>query len=163
MLEKGQVLAPTTIATWFINRADRAAGEAITHLKVQKLVYYADAWYLANFDRPLVKEEFEAWAHGPVARAVFQKYRDNGYEALPPERARTVPAEVVSFLEAIHKEYGKFGAKTLERMTHKEDPWKVTRGDLPPEAKCDRPITKLLTRNYYAGRIGKKALKALPH
>ncbi len=60
MLQKGENVAPTLIATWFINRIDREAGELITHLKVQKLVYYAEAWFLANFDRTLINEDLQA-------------------------------------------------------------------------------------------------------
>ncbi|RWD79743.1 Panacea domain-containing protein [Mesorhizobium sp.] len=154
-------LAPTAVATWFINRIDRAAGEAITHLKVQKLVYYADAWFLANYDRSLISDDFEAWAHGPVVRSVYEKYRDCGYIALEPEKPRAIHAEVLPVLEAVHREYGQFSAKRLEGLTHHEDPWKLTRGDLAPEAKCTRSIDKLLMRNFYAAKIGKKEIKTL--
>lgn len=161
MIEKGHYVTPTGLAAWFVNQADRAAGEVITHLKVQKLIYYADAWFLANYNRPLVKENFEAWAHGPVCRPVFAKYRDCGYDPLPPEKVRAVPLSLEPFLKAVHSEYAQFSAKKLERLTHEEDPWKITRGDLAPEAKCEKPISKLLMRNYYAARLGKKEIKSL--
>lgn len=159
--EQSLILAPTAVATWFINRIDRAAGEAITHLKVQKLVYYADAWFLANYDRALINDDFEAWAHGPVVRSLYEKYRECGFSALEPEKPKTIPDAVVPILDAVHQEYGQFSAKRLEGLTHHEDPWKLTRGNLAPEAKCTRPIDKLLMRNYYAAKIGKKEIKAL--
>ena len=36
----------------------------MSHLKLQKLLYYVQAFHLAYFDSPLVDDEFEAWLHG---------------------------------------------------------------------------------------------------
>lgn len=163
MLDKGVFVSPAAVATWFINHADRDAGEAVTHLKLQKLVYYAEAWFLANFDRSLFNDHLQAWTHGPVSPAVYHKYRDSGWEALPPERSRPIPKGLGEFLAEVYGEYGQFGAKRLEALTHAEDPWKLTRGNIPPEAKCTKPIDRLLMRNYYAKKLGKKELKALPN
>lgn len=163
MLDDGVFVSPTAIATWFVNAADRNSGEIITHLKVQKLVYYADAWFLANFDRPLINEHMQAWAHGPVSAAVYNKYRGKGFDALPPERAAALPDDLIPFLQAIQNEYGQFTAKRLEQMTHDEDPWRIARGNLPPEARCTQPIDKLLMRNFYANRLGKEAIQQLRH
>ncbi|MGN6103013.1 MAG: Panacea domain-containing protein [Devosia sp.] len=161
MLAKGVYVSPSLIATWFINEADRDSGEAITHLKVQKLVYYAEAWFLANFDRTLINEDLQAWAHGPVSPTVYAKYRDRGYEALSPERPRSLPEGVPDFLSEVYKEYGQFSAKKLEALTHKELPWRVARGKLPPEAKCTTPIDRLIMRNFYGAKIGKEPVKEL--
>ena len=49
------------IADWFAGAIDREAGDSITHLKLQKLVYYAQAWFLALNDKPLFEEEMQAW------------------------------------------------------------------------------------------------------
>jgi uncharacterized phage-associated protein len=161
MLEKGVYVSSPLIANWFVNRADREAGDAITHLKVQKLVYYAEAWFLANFDRSLIDEDLQAWAHGPVSPLVYNKYRDRGWDALPAERARALPPGLPDFLSAIYDEYGQFTAKRLEALTHKELPWRAARGDLPPEAKCTTPIDRLLMRNFYGAKIGRKEAKKL--
>ncbi len=39
------------VATWIINHVDRECGDSITHLKLQKLLYYSEAWFLANYER----------------------------------------------------------------------------------------------------------------
>lgn len=162
MLAKGVYVSPRLVATWFINEADRDSGEAVTHLKLQKLVYYAEAWFLANFDRTLINDDLQAWAHGPVSPAIYAKYRDKGWESLPPERSRALPEGLPEFLGEIQRQYGQFSAKRLEALTHKEDPWRLARGDLPPEAKCATPIDRLVMRNFYGAKIGRKALKTLP-
>ena len=153
---------PKRIARWFINHADRESGETVTPLKLQKLIYYAQAWALANFDRPLFEEDFEAWAHGPALRSIYGKYKKYGWEALPIEKGPLPSPEVNGFLKAVFVEYGQYSAKKLEKMTHEEPPWKEARGNLPSEAASTRRIKKLVIRNYYAGLIGKDELQELP-
>lgn len=41
----------------------------MTSMKLQKLVYYCQAWHLAWSDEPLFRESIEAWANGPVVPA----------------------------------------------------------------------------------------------
>lgn len=161
MFEKWTPLPAKTVARWFINHADRDAGEAITQLKLQKLVYYADAWFLANFDKPLIIEEFEAWAHGPVVPALYTKYKSHGWNALPPESGERVPPDVQGFLGAVFDEYGQYGAKKLEQMTHHEAPWREARAGLSPEAASKTKISKVLMRNFYGGKIKKKPVEAI--
>ncbi len=150
-------IMPLKIAKWFINHVDRSAGDDITHLKLQKLLYYAQAWHLGNYGKPLFAEDMQAWTHGPVVPSVWQHYRDFGWQSLSPENTKiSLNAKLEKFLEAIYDTYGKYTAKNLEVMTHKELPWKKTRGDLPLEAKCTTPISKKLMCEYYGNRIGKK-------
>jgi uncharacterized phage-associated protein len=161
MLAKSAFVPAKQVARWFINHADREAGEAITPLKLQKLVYYADAWFLANFDRPLISEDFEAWAHGPAVRSLYARYRDAGWQSLPPEAGTMPPDTVEEFLARVFQEYGQYSAKKLEEMTHDEDPWKEARGDIPPEAASNKVISKLTMRNFFAARIGKATISQL--
>ncbi len=161
MFDNWKPIGAKTVARWFVNNADRDAGEAMTQLKLQKLVYYADAWFLANFNKPLIKEDFEAWAHGPVVRALYVKYRSHGWDALAPESGINVPKEVEDYLEAVFDQYGQYGAKKLEKMTHSETPWMEARGDLPPEAASSTKISKLSMRNYYGSKIEKEPIQAL--
>lgn len=61
------------IAKHFIRFANEE-GSFISNLKLQKLVYYAQAWHLAIHGTPLFEEDFEAWVHGPVIPSLYQKY-----------------------------------------------------------------------------------------
>jgi len=152
-----KVKPPRTLARWFINRVDRDAGAAITHLKVHKLLYYAQAWAMANFNKPIFDEDMQAWTHGPVVPSVWQKYKDSGWQTIPPESPVHLGDEKLeSYLEIVFERYGKYSAKELERMTHNDDPWRQTRGDLPLEARCTTPIDKKLIRNFYAKKIKKE-------
>ena len=55
-------LSPTDVANWFTCNIDREVGDSITHLKLQKLIYYAQAWSLALKGKTLFEEEIQAWA-----------------------------------------------------------------------------------------------------
>lgn len=48
----------------------------VTPLKLQKLLYYLQAWNLVFFNTPIFQEEPEAWVNGPVYRKVYDHYRD---------------------------------------------------------------------------------------
>jgi uncharacterized phage-associated protein len=161
MLEKLESIGAKTVARWFVNHADRASGEAITQLKLQKLVYYADAWFLANFDKPLIKEDFEAWAHGPVVPTLYAKYRSYGWNALPPETGVKVSEDLDGYLEAVFEEYGQYSAKKLEKMTHEETPWLEARGDLSPEAASSAKLSKVCMRNFYGSKIEKQPIQSI--
>ena len=56
---------------------------SMTHKKLQKLCYYAKAWYLAINDTNIIKEPFEAWVHGAVQPALYQKYKVYGFGYIP--------------------------------------------------------------------------------
>src|SRR5258708_4115865 len=71
------------VANWFLAAMDRGAGDSITHLKLQKLVYYAQAWSLALRNKPLFDEDFVAWTHGPVVKSVWRRFKGYGLDAIP--------------------------------------------------------------------------------
>lgn len=70
-------------ADYFLSKIDEDAGDVITNLKLQKLVYYAQGFSLALCGRPLFAERIEAWQHGPVCPALFAKYEKSGALASP--------------------------------------------------------------------------------
>ena len=141
------------IAAWFLNEVDRKAGDSITNLKLQKLVYYAQAWALAILDRPLFEEDFRAWAHGPVSLDVWHAFKDFGWNALPaPRDVPEFDEEVEELLKDVLSSYGEHSAKKLEELTHSEEPWLLARGDLAPEERSMEIIPKSHMKKYYRKR-----------
>lgn len=138
------------VANWILASIDREAGDSITHLKLQKLIYYAQAWSLAIRNRPLFREDFQAWAHGPVVESVYREFREFGWDAIPaPESVPEFDAETEELLSDVLEVYGDFSAKHLEQMTHAERPWVDARGNLPPEARSNAIIPKEAMAKYY--------------
>ncbi len=145
----------TDIANWLITQYDKSAGDVVTHLKIQKLIYYAHAWSLVLADRPLIRENIEAWAHGPVVREVFNEFRHAGWQALdatrPPIELDTRTEDI---LHQVLAAYGDTSAKTLESMTHSDRPWIQARGGLPAEARCTRVISNEAIKTYFLEKYG---------
>lgn len=116
------------IAKYFVSLVDEDAGDSISNLKVQKLLYYAQGFHLAVYGTPLFSEAIKAWAHGPVVPQVYHLYKDCGYHPIPVERVNLeeYSSEVRELLDEVWKVYGQFTASKLEGMTHQEPPWMKT-------------------------------------
>jgi uncharacterized phage-associated protein len=130
------------VADYFI-ALSREVGDPITNLKLQKLLFYAQGWYLALNDRALFDERIEAWPHGPVVPPIYGDFKKWGWSPIgdeidPPQLSK----EVKSHLDEVMKVFGGFTAYTLEQMTHSERPWIDARGNLP----ADEPSTAIITQ-----------------
>lgn len=143
------------ILSWFINQLDENSGSAITPLKAQKLLYYAQAWFLALYNEKLINEDFEAWAHGPVIRSMYYGLSEFGYSTVSKnasflEEAKEVTDErAQDLLPQIEELYGVYDAKYLEELTHQETPWIEARKGFEPEERCTNIISNETMQNYY--------------
>jgi uncharacterized phage-associated protein len=140
------------IVDYFIYVANDT-GSFISNLKLQKLVYYAQAWYLGIYDTPLFDDDFEAWVHGPVIPALFYKYKEFGWAPILKEVQKPQFAqELEEFLEDITEVYFIREGLELEMMTTREDPWINARKGLARDEPSHAIITKDSMRNYYKER-----------
>ena len=141
------------VAKYFLSRVEFEAGSLMTHLKLQKLCYYAQAWHLVFENVPLFDEHFEAWAHGPVSPSLFQEYKGYSYHPIPaPEDFddHMFNSPQKETLEAVWDTYGQFEAKYLEDLTHQENPWITARGNCQPGEICTNTISLELMKEYYS-------------
>lgn len=140
------------VAKYFIRLAHET-GSFISNLKLQKLVYYAQAWHLALFEQPLFNEDFEAWIHGPVVPELYHYYKKFGWRPIDEAADPQLPDEIRDFLSEVVEEYFACDAYELEQMTHLEDPWNRARGGLPPDVPSNQVILKEWMQEYYAARV----------
>ncbi|GAB1543762.1 DUF4065 domain-containing protein [Scytonema sp. NUACC21] len=137
------------IAQFFIHLAN-STGSYISNLKLQKLVYYAQAWHLALYNEPLFEEDFEAWVHGPVIPKLYGEYKKFSWRPIFQEVQQPELSESIrNFLNEVAEVYFVCDAYELELMTHQEDPWLIARKSLPPDASCNEVISKESMREYY--------------
>jgi len=125
-MAKIKALTCFDIADYFLTLPDEEVGDSISNLKLQKLVYYAQGFHLAIFDKPLFNETIEAWTHGPVIPDLYQKYKVNGYK--PIERPDKVDfnkysSDVQELLNDVWNVYGQYSAWRLRDLAHEEIPW----------------------------------------
>jgi uncharacterized phage-associated protein len=116
------IIKPGEVADFLLSRS-RDAGEILTNLKLQKLLYYAQAWFMALYDRELFSEDFQAWAHGPVLPSQYHRFKNYAWQPLAVDVAEpTTTNEVVEHLMEIIEVFGTETAVALEQMTHCEKP-----------------------------------------
>ncbi|MEG4586311.1 NACHT domain-containing protein [Microcoleus sp. MOSTC5] len=159
-IESNYMTTITTVTTaskladyyiWFANDV----GSYLSNHKLQKLLYYAQAWYLAFEDKPLFDEDFQAWVHGPTIPALFYEYKEQfGFKPILKEvKKPEFPQEVQEFLDELSDDYFFRDAYELELMVRREDPWIKARGELPRDEPCHAIISKELMKAYYKTRV----------
>ena len=116
------------VADFFVDLAIKGAGDLISPLKINKLLYYAQGNFLAKYNAPLFPEKIQAWQYGPVIPEIYHKYKVLGRQPIEivdeDYSASIFTPEETTFLLDIAREYGKYSAETLVTKTHSEDPWK---------------------------------------
>jgi uncharacterized phage-associated protein len=123
----------------------------LSAMKLQKLVYYAQAWSTVWDDRPLFPERVEAWANGPVVRELYDLHRGQfQVQAWPKGDPGTLEEEQRSTVDAVLKFYGPLNAQVLSDMTHREEPWRQAREGLPDGERGNREITLASMSEYYS-------------
>jgi uncharacterized phage-associated protein len=122
----------------------------MTALKLEKLVYYCQAWSLVWDEARLFPERIEAWAGGPVVPALYYRHRgqfeirewDGNPDNLSPVQNETI--------DSVLKYYGSKTSQWLSDLTHNEDPWINARVGLAPLERGNREITLASMVEYYS-------------
>ncbi len=145
-------MSPQNVAKYFLLRAQED-GELISPLKMQKLVYYAYAWYFAYTSKKLFYEQIEAWANGPVMPTLYQSLKVYGSAPIPAAYlgfndeagasrfVATIEGGQKNILDEVYDKYMTLTAFELVVLTHKERPWAEARKGLESTTNSDKPIT----------------------
>jgi len=119
----------------------RAAYEnlPVTHIALQKLLYFAHGLFLLRHRKPLVSGYFEAWTFGPVHPAVYAAFKASGGDPISfkAHRKDLRTGELLELPElndpaarrVINQTLGAYGDLTagqLVRLSHARDgPWEM--------------------------------------
>lgn len=127
----------------------------ITAMKLQKLVYYCQAWSIVWDGKPLYKENIEAWVNGPVVRKLYKKHQGR-YEikkgSFTPDLGDVskLNKDQEETIDAVIKYYGDRSPQWLSDLTHKEDPWRKAREGLLDGERGNRIISHASLEEYYS-------------
>ncbi len=127
------------------------ARSPMTHKKLQKLCYYAQAWHFYYYNKPLMNTDFQAWIHGPVSPQLYDLYRRYGFDEIPAvdkSKVFELDRHTASVLNAVYIVYGQYSGDELEARTHSETPWLKARGKLPPYQISHAVIAPELMMEY---------------
>jgi uncharacterized phage-associated protein len=143
------------VARYFLRRLDREAGDTISPLKLQKLLYYAQAWSLVLREKPLFSEAIEAWVSGPVVREVWDEYKACKYHDIPQPDRESIEfsKDEIEVLEEVWEAYGELSARQLRELTHSETPWLDARNGLEPAEKSANRISHAAMKAYYSNFV----------
>jgi uncharacterized phage-associated protein len=140
-----------TVVHYFLGAAERLGSILVTPLKLQKLLYYVQAWHLVFKGTPLFYEDIEAWVHGPVVPDVYHRYKEYKFSALPAGGLNFQwTVEEQQILQFVWAYYGDKDAKFLEELTHSEYPWIHARQGLHGGERSTRKISLQDMRQYYS-------------
>lgn len=121
----------------------------MTAMKLQKLVYYCQAWSLVWDEEPLFEEEIQAWANGPVVPSLYERHQGkfkvrtwDGNSAILTKSQRETIQKVLDF-------YGDKPSQVLSDLTHKEAPWISARVGLGIGERGKQIITHAAMAEYY--------------
>lgn len=150
----------------FLSEYILETGGPMSHLKLQKLLFYIDAFHLAYFNQGIIGDCFEAWLHGPVSRRVYETvkgqsvlftdvayHEENGKENPSQSISRLITKDQLELVKEVVEEYGKLSALKLESLTHSEAPWIAARQGYAVADRCNVAISKDLTRVYYKEQL----------
>ena len=117
------------VANRFLELA-RENGKRLTSMQLIKLVYIAHGWTLALLNRPLIRQDVEAWQYGPVIRDVYNETRRHGRS--PISSSIAAPLESIdesegSIIKQVFDLYGDMPGIALSNVTHmRGTPWEQT-------------------------------------
>lgn len=122
----------------------------MSSMKLQKLVYYSQAWHLVWDEEQLFPDRIEAWANGPVVRSLYDEHRGRfKVKSWPNGDASKLSDAQKESIDAVLGFYGPESAHFLSELTHSETPWREAREGLQPGARSARPISPAAMSEFY--------------
>lgn len=134
----------------------------INHTKLQKILYYIQAWHMVYFNGMRIFDEApEAWAQGPTYRSIYEwskelcifdeeEIKESACPKPDAEDLKSLSEEQADFLQSIMKQYGTMSTMQLLFRTMTELPWNEAREGLRPFDSPVKPISLKTMRSYYA-------------
>ena len=122
----------------------------MTAMKLQKLVYYSQAWALVWDESPLFHEPIEAWANGPVVRVLYQRHQGDFMVKTWGGNPDNLTDNQRDTIEKVLEFYGKMSSQALSDLTHQEAPWVNARAGLSPSDRGSRVISHASMAEYYS-------------
>jgi uncharacterized phage-associated protein len=146
---EGEQLLPKSIdvAAYILKRRG-----CMPAMKLQKLVYYCQAWSLVWDGRSLFDDEIQAWANGPVAPLLYDEHKDESKVCTVWGDSSVIERDPVAqeTVDSVLQFYAGKSQHRLYDLVHAEKPWRDARGNLPAGVRGDRVISHHLMASYYS-------------
>ena len=110
----------------FIIEYENAAGRHINYLRLCKYLYFIQAQFLVNMDKPCFSDKILAWDSGPMVESINREYRIYGNCNIYSPRTKGQwlqykdRTEIISMLEDL----AKYSTTKLASFIFNQTPWK---------------------------------------
>ena len=122
----------------------------MTTMKLQKLVYYCQAWAVVWDSKPIFNEKIQAWASGPVVPELYQAHKGKyQISMLVGGDITNLGIQEKETIDCVLEVYGEKSAQWLSDLTHMEKPWNEAREGIPMGHNCESEITLSSLEEYY--------------
>jgi len=129
---------------------DNNEREGITNLKLQKVLYFAQAYYLSKVGKPLFSDNIEAWEYGPVVPNIYHKFKARGSDPIICEEDKSALLdEDKETLKKIWGTFGGYSASKLVDISHAHTPWKIA------NQSVNKVISHKAIKEYYTPLLNK--------
>jgi len=168
-------LRPLSVMARYVGLSLLSKGLSVSPLKLQKILYYAQSWYMVFFGRrnTLFAEAPQAWVNGPVYPSVYHEYKSktagmcdhltlSDFGVDNEEHAEATLSELskvldftpdeIELLDSIITLYGAKTQNELIFMTHSEQPWAEKRMGLAPFQRSETDLSLDTMHDYYLAR-----------
>ena len=147
-MDKGKPVSALDVAAYILSKQPKKS--PLTGWKLQKLVYYSQAWSLVWDKQALYKEKILAWAVGPAIKELYELHKGEFYvQKLSKGNADRLSANQKDTIDHVLKAYGDKSAQWLSDLTHREMPWIEARHGLNPGERGEFEITLAAMDEYY--------------
>lgn len=163
----------------YVGLSSTTKGLSISPLKLQKLLYYIQAWFMVFYgrDNTLFQDVPQAWVNGPVYPSIYHTYKNQAanmcdhldssvfYDGDPLEGLALLTetlglnSDQLETVESVIMMYGRQSQNQLIWLTHSEQPWASARNGLAPFEKSEREISLDLMYSYYLERHNRNRQK----
>lgn len=137
------------VVNWFLAQSSEEA--PVTHLALQKLLYFVQSWSIVLLGEPMFYDDCQAWVHGAVYPKVYDVFKRFKYMPLPKvENIFAFQKEELAILEAVKIYYFDiYSAKALEEICHREEPYIEARRGCLQEQSSHNIIDRQQIYLYY--------------
>lgn len=138
-------------AAYIMAKLREGSPGGVTAWKLQKLVYYSQAWSSVWDDSVLFEEPIEAWANGPVCPELYNTHRGSFKIERINGDASQLSTTQKETIDQVLNYYGDKTAQFLSELTHAEQPWIDARKGLSPGERGNNEIKLDDMALYYGG------------
>ena len=158
-MSKSTIDKKIVIVHYFMNKSKEAKRKDFTNKKLQKLLYYSQAWSLVLNNKKIIDDKFQAWIHGAAIPSLYRRYKEFGYsqidEDFDEKEFDILTEEEIELLDDVWEVYGKYDPDYLEELNHSEEPWQIARQNISPFKSSNAVISEEEMKRYYGERLKK--------